>query len=69
MEENTKAKQDKLLADWAKIDADQEKRRADLKAFNEMTERREAERKGGASGKPTEKKKGRLPEKDGRAEI
>jgi hypothetical protein len=45
MEENMKAKQDKLLADWAKIDADREKRRADLKAFNKMMERREAERK------------------------
>jgi hypothetical protein len=29
----------------AKIDADREKRRADMKAFNKTTKRREAERK------------------------
>jgi hypothetical protein len=40
-----KAKQDKLHADWTKIDADRQKRRVTLKAFNEMIERREAERK------------------------
>jgi hypothetical protein len=45
MEENMKAKQDKLFANWAKQDADREKRRADMKAFNEMAERREDKRK------------------------
>jgi Skp family chaperone for outer membrane proteins len=42
MEEDLKARQDKLDADNATIDADQGKRRADMKAFNEMMERREA---------------------------
>jgi hypothetical protein len=32
-EEDTKAKQDKLHADWTKIDA-KKKKRADMKAFN-----------------------------------
>jgi Skp family chaperone for outer membrane proteins len=40
MEEDIKARQDKLHADWAKMDADREKRRADIKAFNEMKEGR-----------------------------
>jgi hypothetical protein len=43
MEEDIKASQDKLDANWAKIDADREKRRAGMKAFNEMMKRREAE--------------------------
>jgi hypothetical protein len=40
-----KAKQGNLHAHWAKMDADREKWRADMKAFNEMMDRREAERK------------------------
>jgi hypothetical protein len=44
-EQDVKAKQEKPRADWAKIDADREERKADMKAFNEMMERREAERK------------------------
>jgi hypothetical protein len=45
MEEDIKSRQDKLHADWAKIDADQrKKKKADMKAFNEM-EGRKAERK------------------------
>jgi hypothetical protein len=44
-EKDMKAKQDKLHADWAKTDTDQDKRRATMKAVNEMTEKREAERK------------------------
>jgi hypothetical protein len=45
MEEDIKARQDKLHANWAKVDADREKRRADMKAFNELMEGREAERR------------------------
>jgi Skp family chaperone for outer membrane proteins len=45
MEEDMKAKQDKLAADTAKMDADREKRKAGMKAFSEIMERREAERK------------------------
>jgi hypothetical protein len=44
-EEDIKAKQDKSHTDWANMYANREKRRADMKAFNEMMERREAERK------------------------
>jgi hypothetical protein len=44
VEEDIKARQDRLHADWAKINADQE-RRADMKALNEMMEGREVERK------------------------
>jgi hypothetical protein len=45
MEEDIKARQDKLHAYSAKIDVDREQRRADMKASNEMMEGREAERK------------------------
>jgi uncharacterized damage-inducible protein DinB len=45
MEEDIKAMQDKLHADWAKVDAYREKRKADIEAFDEMMEGREAERK------------------------
>jgi hypothetical protein len=46
MEEDTKARQDKLHTDWAKTDANRENRRADMNAFNEMMEEgREAEGK------------------------
>jgi type II secretory pathway component PulK len=45
MEKDIKGRQNKFNADRVKTDADQEKRRADMKAFNEMMERREAERK------------------------
>jgi hypothetical protein len=40
-----RARQDKLHADWTKIDADRGKRKGHIKTFNEMMERREAERK------------------------
>jgi hypothetical protein len=40
-----KSRQDKLHTDWAKVDTNWEKKRADIKAFNEMMEGREAERK------------------------
>jgi hypothetical protein len=43
--EDTKAKQDKTCTDWAKRDTNREKKKADMKAFNGMMERREAERK------------------------
>jgi hypothetical protein len=45
IEEDIKARQDKSDVNNAKRDANQEKRRADMKAYNEMMERREAERK------------------------
>jgi hypothetical protein len=40
-----KAKKDNLHADWAKIDADREKRKGHIKGINEIMERREVERK------------------------
>jgi Skp family chaperone for outer membrane proteins len=43
MEEDIKARQDKLDADNTKKDAGQEKRRADIKAFNKMMNRGDAE--------------------------
>jgi hypothetical protein len=45
MEEDIKSRQDKLGVDRAKIDAVEEKRKADMKAFNEMMARSEVERK------------------------
>jgi hypothetical protein len=75
MEEDIKVRQDKLHADWPKIDADRGKRRANMKAFNERwRERRLKEkptkRRRWLSGKPTEKKKkkSRLQEEDGQEE-
>jgi hypothetical protein len=67
MEEDMKAKQAALEADMAKIDAEREKRKADMKACKEMMVRREAEKKptrrrGWPSGK-LKKKDGRLKEK------
>jgi hypothetical protein len=63
-EENMKVKQGKIHADWAKIDADREKRRAYMKDFNEIIKRRgglkekPTRRSGWPSGKLAEKKKG-----------
>jgi hypothetical protein len=62
MEEDMKVKQHELTADTTKRDAEGEKRKADMKAFNEMMERREAERKpamsrGWRSGKPKKKRR------------
>jgi hypothetical protein len=62
MEEDIKARQDKLDTDRVKIDVDQEKRKADIKAFNEIMERREDEKKPmmrrrWPSGKMIEKKR------------
>jgi hypothetical protein len=44
-EDDIKAKQDKSCPNWAKLDANREERKADMKAFNEMMTRREVERK------------------------
>jgi hypothetical protein len=43
MEEDMKAKQAELEADTAKRGAEGEKKKADMKAFNEIMEKREAE--------------------------
>jgi hypothetical protein len=55
-EEDIKAKEEKSRAIWAKIDADREKRKADMKAFNEMLEGREAERKANEERRMVERK-------------
>jgi hypothetical protein len=64
--EDTEAKQEKSRADWAKIDANREKRKVDMKAFNEMMERRLKEKPTRRRGRPSgklKKKEGRLKEK------
>jgi hypothetical protein len=68
MEEDMEAKQAELEAYLAKLDTEQEKRMADMKAFKEMMERRERlnekprRKRGWLNGK-LKKKEGRLKEK------
>jgi hypothetical protein len=56
MEEDMKAKQVELEACMAKLETERVKRKAGMKAFKEMMERREAERKAHEEKRMAERK-------------